>query len=115
MSPGTSQAYRNWSEWDSDWEAMESIEGSAKKGIKALDKLKVVWPYARQDGGHPLGKVITQPAEGEPVLEPKAADWKGGALSASSEPCPKSQYLEPFPDARGVEKCGRYTSCPKLG
>ena len=24
-----------------------------------------------------MGKVITQPAEGEPVPEPKAADWKG--------------------------------------
>jgi hypothetical protein len=115
MSPGTSQAYRNWSEWDSDWEAMESIEGSAKKGIKALDKLKVVWPYARQDGGHPLGKVITQPAEGEPVLEPKAADWKGGALPASSEPCPKSQYLGPFPGCERRRKVWPIYILPKVG
>jgi hypothetical protein len=56
---------------------MDGIKGTAKKGIKALDKLKVVWRYARQDGGQALGKVITQPAEGEPVPEPKAADWKG--------------------------------------
>jgi len=56
-----------------DWEAMDGIKGTAKKGIKALDKLKVVWRYARQDGGQALGKVITRPAEGEPVPEPKAA------------------------------------------
>ena len=59
-----------------DWEAMDGIKGSAKKGIKALDKLKVVWRYTKQDG-EALGKVITQPAKGEVILEPKAADWKG--------------------------------------
>jgi hypothetical protein len=31
----------------------------------------------RQDEGQALGKVITQPTEGEPVPEPKAAGWKG--------------------------------------
>jgi protein-tyrosine phosphatase len=60
-----------------DWEAMDGIKRSAIKGIKALDKLKVVWRYARQDGGQALGKVITQPVKGEPVPELKAADWKG--------------------------------------
>jgi protein-tyrosine phosphatase len=59
-----------------DWEAMDGIKGSAKKGIKALDKLKVVWRYPTQ-GGKPLGKVITEPAKGEPVPEPEAADWAG--------------------------------------
>jgi protein-tyrosine phosphatase len=38
-----------------DWEAMDGIKGSAMKGIKALDKLKVVWRYARQDGGQAFG------------------------------------------------------------
>jgi protein-tyrosine phosphatase len=59
-----------------DWEAMDGIKGSAKKGIKALEKLKVVWRYARQDG-QALGKVITEPAKGEPIPEPEAANWKG--------------------------------------
>jgi protein-tyrosine phosphatase len=59
-----------------DWEAMDGIKGSAKKGIKALDKLKVVWRYPKRDGTA-LGKVITEPAKGEPVQEPEAADWKG--------------------------------------
>lgn len=59
-----------------DWEAMDGIKGSAKKGIKALEKLKLVWRYAEKDG-ESLGKVITEPARGEPVLEPEAANWKG--------------------------------------
>jgi protein-tyrosine phosphatase len=59
-----------------DWEAMDGIKGSAKKGVKALDKLKVVWRYPKQDG-QPLAKCITEPAKGEPVPEPEAADWKG--------------------------------------
>jgi len=37
----------------------------------------VVWRYARQDGGQALDKAITQPAEGEPIPELKAAEWKG--------------------------------------
>jgi protein-tyrosine phosphatase len=59
-----------------DWEAMDGIKGSAKKGIKALDKLKVVWRYPRE-AGQSLAKVITEPAIGEPVREPAPADWKG--------------------------------------
>ena len=46
-----------------------------RKGSKALDKLKVVRRYARQDGGQALDKVITQPVEGESIPELKA-DWK---------------------------------------
>jgi protein-tyrosine phosphatase len=59
-----------------DWEAMDGIKGSAKKGIKALDKLKVVWRYPKE-AGQLLAKVIIEPAKGEPVREPEAADWKG--------------------------------------
>jgi protein-tyrosine phosphatase len=59
-----------------DWEAMDGIKGSAKKGIKALDKLKVVWRYPKE-AGQLSAKIITEPAKGEPVREPEAADWKG--------------------------------------
>ncbi len=62
-----------------DWEAMDSIKGSARKGTKALDRLKVLWRYASKDNAsmQPLEKVITQPAKGEPVPEPAPADWRG--------------------------------------
>lgn len=62
-----------------DWEAMDGIKGSARKGTKALDRLKVLWRYASKDNPsmQPLEKVITQPARGEPVPEPEPADWRG--------------------------------------
>ncbi len=62
-----------------DWEAMDGIKGSARKGTKAMDKLKVVWRYASKDDGgmQSLEKIIPQPAKGEPVPEPEPADWRG--------------------------------------
>jgi protein-tyrosine phosphatase len=67
-----------------DWEAMDGIKGSAKKGIKALDKLKVVWRYPKE-AGQLSAKVITEPAKGEPVREPEAADWKGETAEAQAK------------------------------
>lgn len=58
-----------------EWDAMDGIKGSARKGSKALDRLKLVWQYAPLDGK--LEHVITQPERGEPVPEGKPADWKG--------------------------------------
>ena len=60
-----------------DWDAMDGIKGSLRKGTKALDKLKVVWKYGQSPGGGILAKVITEPEKGEPVPEGEAADWTG--------------------------------------
>ena len=91
-----------------DWEKMDGIKGSARKGTKALERLKVVWRYASASvtestitGGATtstaqtnftahldtlstpdLGRVITEPSPGEEVPEGKAADWRG----ASADP-----------------------------
>lgn len=62
--------------FDIEWEAMDGIKGSARKGSKALDRLKVVWKYVKQDGA-PLEQTITQPQRGEPVPEGEPANWKG--------------------------------------
>jgi protein-tyrosine phosphatase len=59
-----------------EWEAMDGIKGSIRKGSKAIDRLKVVWRYAKSDG-LALEKTITQPQRGEPVPEGEPADWKG--------------------------------------
>ena len=59
-----------------DWDAMDGIKGSARKGIRALDRLKVVWRYTTECG-RSRKKIIPEPASGEPVPEPAAADWKG--------------------------------------
>lgn len=56
-----------------DWEAMDGIKGSARKGIRALDKLKVVWRYS--DMGR--AQSVDEPKLGEPVKEGKAMNWRG--------------------------------------
>ena len=70
-----------------EWEAMDGIKGSSRKGTRALDKLAVVWRAVKSPDeeklggiaaeGAPLAKVITQPGPGEEVPEAKPADWKG--------------------------------------
>ena len=76
-----------------EWDAMDGLKGSSKKGTRALDRLAVVWkavdpgvvkekrekvvlPEAVM--GVPAQQVITQPGPGEEVPETRAADWKGG-------------------------------------
>ena len=66
-----------------EWEAMDGIKGSARKGSKALDRLKVVWRYATD--GHQLEQVITEPERGEPVTEGEPANWKGENPNPSDE------------------------------
>jgi len=60
-----------------EWEAMDGIKGSIRKGTKALDRLKVVWKYASEPDDRKMSRIITEPEKGEPVEEPKAADWRG--------------------------------------
>ncbi|EXJ85425.1 protein-tyrosine phosphatase [Capronia coronata CBS 617.96] len=61
-----------------DWDAMDGIKGSSRKGTKALDRVKVVWKYAAKEGdATPLHRLVTEPREGEPVPESQPADWRG--------------------------------------
>lgn len=66
-----------------DWDAMDGIKGSARKGTRALDRLAVVWRAvdAAENGKPGLTQIITEPKEGEPVPEMKAADWKSAGHS----------------------------------
>jgi protein-tyrosine phosphatase len=66
-----------------EWEAMDGIKGSARKGSKALDRLKVVWRYAVDEKR--LEKVITEPERGEPVQESEAVDWRGNNPNPEDE------------------------------
>lgn len=56
-----------------EWEAMDGIKGSVRKGIKALDRLKVIWKYSEVG----QGQTINEPELGEPVKEGKATNWRG--------------------------------------
>lgn len=57
-----------------EWDAMDGIKGSSRKGSRALDKLAVVWRFA--DKGN-AGESVAPVNEGEAVPQTTAADWKG--------------------------------------
>ena len=64
-----------------EWDAMDGIKGSARKGTRALEKLKVVWKYTDQPG---VERIISQPKQGEPVHESEPAKLDGtGSRSGS--------------------------------
>ena len=56
-----------------EWAAMDGIKGSARKGIQALDRLKVIWKYP--DSG--ISQPVDEPQPGEPIKEGKPCDWRG--------------------------------------
>ncbi|EGO59721.1 hypothetical protein NEUTE1DRAFT_61384 [Neurospora tetrasperma FGSC 2508] len=71
-----------------EWDELDGIKGSSKKGTRALDRLSVVWKVAGTGTGTRV-TVITQPGEGSPVPQMKPADWKG----ANPEQLPKEKGL----------------------
>ena len=64
---------RKSGQFEIEWEAMDGIKGSVRKGTKALDALVVKWRYKEDE----MERVITEPAKGEPVPENPPADWRG--------------------------------------
>ncbi|RFU73026.1 hypothetical protein TARUN_9235 [Trichoderma arundinaceum] len=67
-----------------EWEAMDGIRGSSRKGTRAFDRMSVVWRLA--DSGEPKAEEeVVEPKEGEPVPQTKAADWKGADATKASD------------------------------
>ncbi|KAG6234119.1 hypothetical protein E4U26_006692 [Claviceps purpurea] len=68
-----------------EWHAMDGIKGSSRKGSQALDRMSVVWRAVGsgkgegegEGGREGEGEMILEPAEGEPVPQLEAADWRG--------------------------------------
>ena len=60
-----------------EWDALDGIKGSARKGTKALDRLSVVWRAMDEEGRQK--NIVEEPKEGQPVPETGAADWKGAS------------------------------------
>jgi hypothetical protein len=58
-----------------DWDAMDGVKGSSRKGTRAFDRMAVVWKVAEVEGAP--GIEINEPAEGEPAKEMRPADWHG--------------------------------------
>ncbi|KAK2028032.1 dual specificity phosphatase [Colletotrichum zoysiae] len=69
-----------------DWDAMDGIKGSSRKGSRAFDKMAVVWRVAdsqrAEDGGDEVvptdGEIVKEPSTNSPVPQMRPADWKGG-------------------------------------
>ncbi|KAL2200798.1 hypothetical protein P885DRAFT_28025 [Corynascus similis CBS 632.67] len=67
-----------------DWDKMDGIKGSSRRGTRALDRLAVVWRVAGTGGSStegeqlPSGVVVNEPGEDSPVPQLQPADWKGG-------------------------------------
>lgn len=74
-----------------DWEALDGIKGSPRKGTRALDRLSVVWRVedTNEAADNTANDVVTAPAAGEPIPQVDAADWhgvaNGGEPSTSKE------------------------------
>ena len=65
-------------EFTIDWDAMDGIKGSARKGTQALDKVSVIWRAKEGEGTGVQPRIITEPAQGQEVPQSKAADWAQG-------------------------------------
>lgn len=80
--------------FEAEWDALDGIKGTTKKGVRALDRVKVVWRYPtpseiRITKDEPvvkdenevispsaaLGQTIDVPKPGEPVPETTPPDW----------------------------------------
>lgn len=91
-----------------DWEAMDGIKGSARKGTRALDRLAVVWRAMPQT--KETLKIITEPSVGQPVPESEAADWKNANLKTAAESLGKDLGLRTeSPSSANVSKASSTT------
>lgn len=66
-----------------NWENMDGIKGSAQKGVRALDRLAVVWRAVPEVNNQILTtRIITEPLSGAPIPQTAAADWKGAHVES---------------------------------
>ncbi len=62
-----------------EWDKMDGIKGSSRKGTRALDRLAVVWKaYDLEPGRGRKEDIIHEPDTDSPVPQMSPADWKGG-------------------------------------
>jgi hypothetical protein len=62
-----------------EWDKMDGIKGSSRKGTRALDRLAVVWKAYDPEPGRGMNEdIIHEPGINSPVVDMQPADWKGG-------------------------------------
>ncbi|KAJ4422964.1 Telomerase protein component 1 [Gnomoniopsis sp. IMI 355080] len=91
-----------------EWEKMDGLKGSSRKGTKAADRISVVWRAATSQTGTTSapGVVIMEPGEGSPVPQMRPADWKG----ADEEDPDQKRKLGLRPADSGSEGVSRASS-----
>ncbi|KAG9231220.1 hypothetical protein BJ875DRAFT_517826 [Amylocarpus encephaloides] len=61
-----------------EWDKMDGLKGSSRKGTRAFDRLSVVWKSYDPDPGYGKNEEqIHEPGVDSPVPQMAAADWKG--------------------------------------
>ena len=98
-----------------DWDAMDGIKGSARKGTRAIDRLSVVWRAAPTPPAtsphHPkeLTKIITQPAPGASIPDTGPAS-KDSPANTSTPSTQKSKNLGLRAETPGSASISRASS-----
>jgi len=65
--------------YEIDWDKMDGIKGSSRKGTRAFDHLAVVWKaYDSELGRDRTSEEIHEPGIHSPVPQMAAANWRGG-------------------------------------
>lgn len=91
------------------WDDMDGIKGSARKGVRALDRLAAVWRAVDPKDGGTL-HIINEPKAGEPVPETHAADWKGMQHAHMAALGKDLGLRSESPASRSVSKASSLTS-----
>jgi len=66
-----------------EWDAMDGLKGSSRKGTRAFDRLAVLWKSVPDTMQQTTSHVVREPAEGEGVGGLQPADWKGEVATPS--------------------------------
>ena len=84
------------------WEALDGIKGTSRKGIRALDKIAIVWRDVGDKSGD--AKVIVEPAPGEHVPETHPADWQGNDTEDHESKDKRIGLRNETPDSANVSR-----------
>jgi protein-tyrosine phosphatase len=67
-----------------EWDKMDGIKGSLRKGTRAFDKLAVVWKVVEvRDDDTGGATVVNEPGDQSPIPQMAAADWRGGNIETA--------------------------------
>lgn len=89
-----------------DWEKLDGIKGSSRKGTKGFDRVAVVWKAVDSVPE----TIIKQPEVGEPVTMPAAADWTGEGVSGPPDEAKELGLRVKSPVSEGVSRASSVRS-----